>query len=51
MSKLQALLKSRDMYIGLAVGVIVALAFARFIPGFVKKAAAAIPGSDAKAGA
>ncbi len=51
MQKLKALLKSKDMYIGLAVGIFLALAFGRFIPGFVKKAASAIPGSDAKAGA
>lgn len=49
MQKIKDLLKSRDMYIGLAVGIVLALAFGRFIPGFVKKAADAIPGSDAKA--
>jgi len=41
------LLKSKQMYIGLAVGLVVALAFGRFLKP-VKAIADKIPGSDAK---
>jgi hypothetical protein len=41
------LLKSKQMYIGLAVGLVLALAFGRFLKP-VKAIADKLPGSDAK---
>jgi len=49
MQKLKAIFTNKWLLIGLAVGVIVALAFGRYLKP-VKKVADMIPGSDAKTG-
>lgn len=51
LSKIKQTVMSKRFLIGAAVGVVVALAFRRFIPGVVQQAAAALPGSDAKVSA
>lgn len=48
MNTIKTLLKSKVMWIGLAVGVVLALAFRRFIPKPIVNAANMLPGSDAK---
>lgn len=48
--KIKSAHKNPIFYVGLAVGVVVAFAFGRFLKP-VKKIADQIPGSDAKAGA
>lgn len=48
LNKIKSVVTSKPFLYGLAAGVLVALAFKRFIPSFVKQAANAIPGSDAK---
>lgn len=50
MNSIKELLKSKKMYIGLAVGVLLALAYRRFF-GPVAGIANALPGSDAKTAA
>jgi hypothetical protein len=47
MQKVKALLSNKTLWIGLAIGLVVALAFGRFLKP-VKKVADMIPGSDAK---
>ncbi|MFT3870468.1 MAG: hypothetical protein QM715_18620 [Nibricoccus sp.] len=50
MQKIKAVVTSKLFLIGLAIGIVVALAFGRFLRP-VKKVADMIPGSDAKKGA
>lgn len=51
MSKIKSVVMSKPFLIGIAAGVVIAIAFRRFIPAAVTKVANALPGSDAKAGA
>jgi hypothetical protein len=50
LSKIKSALKNPVMYVGLVVGIIVALAYGRFIRPTVQPLANALPGSDAKSG-
>lgn len=50
MNSLKELLKSKKMYVGLVVGILIALAYRRFF-GPVAGIANALPGSDAKVAA
>jgi hypothetical protein len=48
MQKIKDLLKSKPMYIGLFVGLLLAIAYGSKLPGFLRKVAGYLPSSDTK---